>query len=349
MVSSSKDFVQGSTSVFKICKFRRNNRALNMQCAIYANSKSPHCCVVNCGQDDKKMTARSQKWGLLPVMFAEPLFQVGGHKISEKYYTWYRFWFGIEKWDWKDLRLASSWYFFLLALVPWQQCDSGRYGKDGKGTVRNLWMCLCLTLVVLLDWVGMDPIWDWLYLTLALIKSRPSYVPACHCQARPASNNWNNPTLTFGIIERWHQGGAAVGRGVLCVLLRFVFWCVLCSVVLCVLCNVALCVLCSVVLCVLLCSLQYAVQFKERRLKIDTRQGGPGVDCNGYTQQTAPRFETIKNKGSSPKYMQGKHTGASNRHILQAAPWLGPQKTTMDLFQSKGQAVKVLIALSTYN
>ena len=58
--------------------------------------------------------------------------------------------------------------------------------------------------------------------------------------------------------------------------------------VLCVLCNVALCVLCSVVLCVLLCSLQYAVQFKERRLKIDTRQGGPGVDCNEHTQQTAP-------------------------------------------------------------
>ena len=82
-----KDFVRESTSVFKICKFRRNNRALNMQCAIYANSKSPHCCVVNCGQDDMKMTARSQKWGLLPVMFAEPLFQVGGHKISEKYYT----------------------------------------------------------------------------------------------------------------------------------------------------------------------------------------------------------------------------------------------------------------------
>ena len=82
-----KDFVRGSTSVFKICKFRRNNRALNMQCAIYANSKSPHCCVVNCGQDDMKMTARSQKWGLLPVMFAEPLFQVSGHKISEKYYT----------------------------------------------------------------------------------------------------------------------------------------------------------------------------------------------------------------------------------------------------------------------
>ena len=100
----------------------------------------------------------------------------------------------------------------------------------------------------------------------------------------------------------------------------FCVLCVLCSVVLCVLCNVALCVLCSVVLCVLLCSLQYAVQFKERRLKIDTRQGGLGVDCNGYTQQTAPRFETIKNKGSSPKYMQGKHTGASNRHILQAAP-----------------------------
>ena len=64
--------------------------------------------------------------------------------------------------------------------------------------------------------------------------------------------------------------------------------------VLCVLCNVALCVLCSVVLCVLLCSLQYAVQFKERRLKIDTRQGGPGVDCNGYTKQTAPWFETTK-------------------------------------------------------
>ena len=57
-----------------------------MQCAIYANSKSPHCCVVNCGQDDMKMTARSQKWGLLPVMFAEPLFQVSGHKISQKYY-----------------------------------------------------------------------------------------------------------------------------------------------------------------------------------------------------------------------------------------------------------------------
>ena len=81
-----QDFVRESTSVFKICKFRRNNRALNMQCAIYANSKSPHCCVVNCGQDDKKMTARSQKWGLLPVMFAEPLFQVSGHKISQKYY-----------------------------------------------------------------------------------------------------------------------------------------------------------------------------------------------------------------------------------------------------------------------
>ena len=81
-----KDFVRESTSVFKICKFRRNNRALNMQCAIYANSKSPHCWVVNCGQDDKKMTGRSQKWGLLPVMFAEPLFQVSGHKISQKYY-----------------------------------------------------------------------------------------------------------------------------------------------------------------------------------------------------------------------------------------------------------------------
>ena len=51
-----------------------------------------------------------------------------------------------------------------------------------------------------------------------------------------------------------------------------------------------LCVLCSVALCVLLYSLQYAVQLKERRLKIDTQQGGPGVDCNGYTQQTAPRF-----------------------------------------------------------
>ena len=62
------------------------------------------------------------------------------------------------------------------------------------------------------------------------------------------------------------------------------------------------------VLCVLLCSLQYAVQFKERRLKIDTRQGGPGVDCNGYTQQTAPWFETTKNKGSSPKQMQGQHS-----------------------------------------
>ena len=66
--------------------------------------------------------------------------------------------------------------------------------------------------------------------------------------------------------------------------------------VLCVLCNVALCVLCSVVLCVLLCSLQYAVQFKERRLKIDTRQGGPGVDCNGYTQQTASVRDDKKTK-----------------------------------------------------
>ena len=84
--------------------------------------------------------------------------------------------------------------------------------------------------------------------------------------------------------------------------------------------NVVLCVLLCSLQCGSVCSLQYAVQFKERRLKIDTRQGGPGVDCNGYTQQTAPRFETTKNKGSSPKYMQGKHGGDRNRCILQAVP-----------------------------
>ena len=89
---------------------------------------------------------------------------------------------------------------------------------------------------------------------------------------------------------------------VLCVLLSYLQCGSVCSVGFfavwfCVFC----CVLCSVALCVLLCSLQCAVQFKERRLKIDTRQGGPGVDCNGYTQQTAPWFETTKNKGSSPK------------------------------------------------
>ena len=66
-----------------------------MHCAIYANSKSPHCCVVNCGQDDKKMTGPSQKWGLLPVMFAEPLFQVRGHKISEKHYKLQGIGFGL--------------------------------------------------------------------------------------------------------------------------------------------------------------------------------------------------------------------------------------------------------------
>ena len=103
-----------------------------MQCAIYANSKSPHCCVVNCGQDDKKMTGRTQKWGLLPVMFAEPLFQVSGHKISQKYYTWY--------WHPK-LRLVRFevgliLILFLNGLGPITRLC--RYGKDGKSAVREL-------------------------------------------------------------------------------------------------------------------------------------------------------------------------------------------------------------------
>ena len=50
--------------------------------------------------------------------------------------------------------------------------------------------------------------WEWWYgLTLAMIKSHPSSV--LQLLGRPASNNWNNPTLTFGIIERWHQAGRA--------------------------------------------------------------------------------------------------------------------------------------------